>query len=214
MLLDDGGHSMEQQQVSLGFLFKHVRYGGYYVIEDVHTSLMTGAKHGYGIDPGGKNTTLKMLNGFIAGGKFESAYMTQEEIKYLDDNVKSAALVSGNQGRSIACILKKKDRSYPETLLDSCLDLAGKDKKEPALEACKKALYAAESAPEAGAASFRELCSEASLKSYELLRGLGRTEEARETLLWTVENAPASWPRLAEAKRLLAPAQEKRPKQP
>src|SRR5688500_2649785 len=38
ILIDDGGHTMEQQQVSLGFLFKHVRPGGYYVIEDVHTS--------------------------------------------------------------------------------------------------------------------------------------------------------------------------------
>jgi cephalosporin hydroxylase len=39
VLIDDGGHTMEQQQVSLGFLFRHVKPAGYYVIEDVHTSL-------------------------------------------------------------------------------------------------------------------------------------------------------------------------------
>jgi hypothetical protein len=39
LLIDDGGHSMEQQQVSLGFLFPYVRRGGFYALEDMHTSM-------------------------------------------------------------------------------------------------------------------------------------------------------------------------------
>src|SRR6185503_20962416 len=38
LIVDDGGHTMEQQQVSLGFLFPQLRPGGLYVIEDLHTS--------------------------------------------------------------------------------------------------------------------------------------------------------------------------------
>ena len=40
LIIDDGGHTMDQQQTSLGFLFPHVRPGGYYVVEDLHTSFM------------------------------------------------------------------------------------------------------------------------------------------------------------------------------
>jgi demethylmacrocin O-methyltransferase len=64
VLIDDGGHTMEQQQVSLGFLFRHVKPGGYYVIEDVHTSLPALWK-GYGVARDGANTTLRMIENFI-----------------------------------------------------------------------------------------------------------------------------------------------------
>ena len=36
-ILDDGGHRVEQQQISLGFLFKYVKSGGYYIVKDLHT---------------------------------------------------------------------------------------------------------------------------------------------------------------------------------
>jgi len=38
IIIDDGGHTMEQQQVSLGVLFPHTRM--FYVVEDLHTSFM------------------------------------------------------------------------------------------------------------------------------------------------------------------------------
>jgi hypothetical protein len=40
LIIDDGGHTMEQQQVSLGVLFPHLRPGGLYAVEDLHTSFM------------------------------------------------------------------------------------------------------------------------------------------------------------------------------
>src|SRR5687767_15859096 len=80
ILIDDGGHTMEQQQVSLGFLFKHVRPGGYYVIEDVHTSLPA-LWQGYGVEPGGRNTTLRMLENYVRSPvpKITSKYMRSDE---------------------------------------------------------------------------------------------------------------------------------------
>lgn len=109
VLIDDGGHTMEQQQVSLGFLFKHVRPGGYYVIEDVHTSLPALWK-GYGVAQSGRNTTLRMLENFVRSPApaIASQYMLSEEKAYLNAHIESLNLSYRPATRSIAAILKKK----------------------------------------------------------------------------------------------------------
>ena len=38
IILDDGGHTMEQQIVSFEILFPHLKNGGIYMVEDTHTS--------------------------------------------------------------------------------------------------------------------------------------------------------------------------------
>lgn len=38
IIIDDGGHTMQQQQVSFKTLFPYLKSGGVYVIEDLHTS--------------------------------------------------------------------------------------------------------------------------------------------------------------------------------
>ena len=109
VLIDDGGHTMEQQQVSLGFLFRHVRPGGYYVIEDVHTSLPALWK-GYGVAPNGANTTLRMLENFVRSPApaIRSRYMLESEMSYLTENIESVIISHRPQSRSIVCVLKKK----------------------------------------------------------------------------------------------------------
>ena len=37
IILDDGGHTMKQQQVTFGVLLDQVKPGGYYILEDLHT---------------------------------------------------------------------------------------------------------------------------------------------------------------------------------
>ena len=103
-ILDDGGHSMPQQQISFAYLFKYVRSGGYYIIEDVHTSLL----NDYEVEPGEGNSTLTMINRFIRNGEIESKYMTDEEKLYLDLNISYCNLMSRNNGTSMTCIFKKK----------------------------------------------------------------------------------------------------------
>ena len=67
IILDDGSHKMEHQQVSFGVLFKKLKSGGIYVIEDLHTSLDSyreNIKYGpklFGIENG--NRTIDFLNG-------------------------------------------------------------------------------------------------------------------------------------------------------
>jgi demethylmacrocin O-methyltransferase len=109
VLIDDGGHTMEQQQVSLGFLFKHVRPGGYYVIEDVHTSLPALWK-GYGVARDGANTTLRMIENFVRSPSpaIRSRYMLDAEMVYLSEHIESVTISHRPKSRSIMCVLKKK----------------------------------------------------------------------------------------------------------
>jgi hypothetical protein len=108
ILIDDGGHTMEQQQVSFGYLFKHVKSGGYYIIEDVGTSLFKGRlAEMYGVKEDETNTTLTMLHNFTKTRRIESQYMTPEEREYLTNNVRYFTFLD-NLPMSIAYIFKKK----------------------------------------------------------------------------------------------------------
>jgi hypothetical protein len=109
ILVDDGGHTMIQQQISLGFLFKHVKPGGLYVVEDVHTSLPR-FYHGFEVDPTGNNSTLTLIHGFMTEAEIRSPYMTASEAGYLKRNIKSCTLFFRNKEQpSMTCIIKKKD---------------------------------------------------------------------------------------------------------
>lgn len=61
ILIDDGGHTMEQQVATFDVMFDHVKPGGIYLCEDVQTSYM---KHFYGKYKG-KNTFIEYSKGFI-----------------------------------------------------------------------------------------------------------------------------------------------------
>jgi hypothetical protein len=108
IIVDDGGHSMEQQQVSIGYLFKYLKPGGYYVIEDVHTSLPQ-FWSGFDVEPGSANSTLTMITRFISSGLLESRYLAPAEAKYLAQNIEFCNLFSrNNRFHSLTCILRKR----------------------------------------------------------------------------------------------------------
>lgn len=109
LVLDDGGHTMKQQQVSFGFLFAHVKPGGYYIIEDVHTSLYRLYEDRFGATETGEGTTLAMIDQFIRTGRIESEFMSTEEKAELTEDLEYASLLSRDDGRGIFCIFKKKD---------------------------------------------------------------------------------------------------------
>ena len=47
IIIDDGGHQMHQQITSLKFLFEHLKDGGIYLVEDLHTSYWKEFQGGY-----------------------------------------------------------------------------------------------------------------------------------------------------------------------
>lgn len=100
IIIDDGGHYMDQQQISCGFLFKYLKPGGLYFIEDLCTSYWpyNGQSIVYSDRPidtkaDGSNTTLKMVRDSIKTGKISSEYLTEDEIQYLNDHLGRVELV-------------------------------------------------------------------------------------------------------------------------
>ncbi len=75
IVVDDGGHSMEQQQVSFGFFFPHLRSRGIYIIEDIHTSFPS-LYRGYGVDEDGGNSTYSMITNFCTAPGFLDTSLT------------------------------------------------------------------------------------------------------------------------------------------
>ena len=47
MIIDDGGHTMKQMQVSLNYLWNSLKSGGFYVIEDLQCSNQCPWLYGY-----------------------------------------------------------------------------------------------------------------------------------------------------------------------
>jgi glycosyltransferase involved in cell wall biosynthesis len=107
VIIDDGGHYMNQQQISLGFLFPYVKSGGLYVIEDLNTSYWPyrGFTAVYGDQPidvnlDRTNTTLGLVRRFQATGTIESEYLTEQEREYLDGHIADCALFDTAETRS------------------------------------------------------------------------------------------------------------------
>lgn len=128
-IVDDGGHFMEDQQISLGALFKNVKSKGYYIIEDIVSmwGLQTGSWWGQrdgvfdtnATREGGtgnwmnkfmQTKTLKseknfsdstwyVLQEYLKNKKINSIYLSEEENKYLNDNIENIALIAAPQKR-------------------------------------------------------------------------------------------------------------------
>ena len=82
VILDDGGHTMEQQIVSFKCLFPHVKSGGLYIIEDLHTSYWS--QFGGGSHEG---TTIAFLKGLIDDVNFVGAMTGRASHLYIDPSV-------------------------------------------------------------------------------------------------------------------------------
>lgn len=93
VIIDDGGHAMEQQQVSLGFLFRFLKPGGLYVIEDLSTSYTQGPQEWNPTDT--QWTTLVLLQALQAGQVFGSEFIALDEMTFLLDATESVVIEKG-----------------------------------------------------------------------------------------------------------------------
>lgn len=105
LIVDDGGHHMDQQQTSLAVLFNWLRPGGIYILEDLHTSLMY---PGWGIAEDRGNTTLQMIERFISEGVMVSKHMTMDEMAYLTGQVAECRIFRGKSPLSLTCVMVKR----------------------------------------------------------------------------------------------------------
>ena len=102
IIIDDGGHTMRQQQTSLGILFFAVKSGGYYVIEDLHTcSGQWNTLYGYKVIEDGDVLTTDLLD------SLENKNTNVLETSYL-----SKGIVDGIRNKIKSCITKIGVESY------------------------------------------------------------------------------------------------------
>jgi ubiquinone/menaquinone biosynthesis C-methylase UbiE len=101
-IMDDGSHMINHQQISLGSLFKLVKPGGVYIIEDVniHGGWNTQDQVNY------SDATYQVLDNFLKTKKIKSPYITEEESIYLESNIKNIHMEIKDDPHNFICIYK------------------------------------------------------------------------------------------------------------
>ena len=106
IIVDDGGHTMKQQQITLGTLFPYVKSGGIFIMEDLHTSF-----HGGYNSFDGNLSTYDIIEKISINERFESPYITQDQVNFILNNTKSAKLLYhtfNDRGSHCTSVLEKK----------------------------------------------------------------------------------------------------------
>lgn len=80
VVIDDGSHASHHQQLGLGVLFPQMASGGMYIIEDLHWQDER-------IEKENAPKTRQLLRKLQVQGTFESPYLTDDERKYIQNNV-------------------------------------------------------------------------------------------------------------------------------
>ena len=111
LIIDDGSHVINHQQITLGFLFPMVRPGGWYVIEDLHTS-----NWGWGLPPGHPSTTLEVLRRLSSGKPMASPYMSQERAAFIESNMDSCDLLERGRDHATSVIRRSLGKRPPPRL--------------------------------------------------------------------------------------------------
>ena len=107
IIIDDGGHSMFQQQFSLISIFNRLKRGGFYILEDLHTSL---EYHWFYNKDLSKKTALELIENFSnKKEEFKGFHVHEENIKTIYDKINSCEIFKTNEGKSITSIIVKKD---------------------------------------------------------------------------------------------------------
>jgi hypothetical protein len=83
IIIDDASHNIRDILLTLPILFKNLKRGGYYVIEDINQFEVF-----KNLNPtNDKLTPLKILQYMQEGKKFSSEFITDEDVKYLKINI-------------------------------------------------------------------------------------------------------------------------------
>jgi len=105
IIIDDGGHKMTEQQISFSTLWKYVKSGGFYVIEDLHTS-----QSGYKIKNGSFIDYIPTTLDVIQNENLKSLHIPN--LESIQSQIDSIYIYKGNKAgsiyNSITCVIKKK----------------------------------------------------------------------------------------------------------
>lgn len=106
IICDDGSHTMKHQLESIANYFKYVKPGGYYILEDLHTSF---------IPKYTKDEDITTYDVIYRAQKtkevIKTKYFNDEQHQYLQENIDQIIIYKKNPTvftDSITCIIKKR----------------------------------------------------------------------------------------------------------
>jgi hypothetical protein len=85
IIIDDGGHTMNQQITSFQYLFPHIKSGGMYIIEDLHTSYWP--QFGGSMSRRPKKTTIEYLKTLIDEVNFVGYRTSRASHRNIDPSI-------------------------------------------------------------------------------------------------------------------------------
>jgi SAM-dependent methyltransferase len=105
IILDDASHKWDHQILSLQQMFPYLRPGGFYVVEDTHTSHGTIANDFRGLSGISTSDYLYKVSNYVMGGRFMDVKM--EPDPFIRTYAASIGFVAfGNGG---TCVLQRRD---------------------------------------------------------------------------------------------------------
>ena len=104
IIVEDGGHTMLQQQTTLKVMMKKLKSKGIYVLEDLHTSLPNFESHGYGCTE--LNNTKRLLEDLINKKMTGSYFINEEDFSSLLEIIDTIEIFTTSAGSITSCIIK------------------------------------------------------------------------------------------------------------
>jgi hypothetical protein len=106
VIIDDGHHYQDTQQISLGSLFLKLKPGGLYVIEDIQYYIY--GKWGIEDLENYSDSTYKIIENFNKNKRMESVFLTKEENEYLEKNILGEINLIHDSPSDIIAFIRKK----------------------------------------------------------------------------------------------------------
>lgn len=109
IIIDDGSHRHDHQQKTISALFKFLKLGGLYIIEDLHCAFY----EEYGLPDNDPDTTLNFLKRYSDNGILTSKFFTRQQIGALRRMIGSCKIYDfprahNRGGKSIVGVLVRK----------------------------------------------------------------------------------------------------------
>lgn len=101
LIVEDGSHQTIHQMVSLGHLFKYVKSGGIYIMEDLSIPWRN-------VCCIRNDESLEIVAKFIHTKSFDIPYLLPEEKEYLEKNIQSVEIITDIQNAYVSAIFFKK----------------------------------------------------------------------------------------------------------
>lgn len=114
VIIDDGGHTMQQQQLTLKTYFPYLRTGGMYVVEDLHTSYIMKNQYNPTSTPVTTLALFKHLENNLQDRTQSTEFIDVEELNKLKESIeycvveKNPSTFENDMGNSEIAFIKKK----------------------------------------------------------------------------------------------------------